>query len=82
MMSDKQTAKKDGFLANVKNTAKRTTKFFTDTRSEMKKIVWPTRKQIVNNTIIVLVVVAVVGVFLFGLDTVMKYLLDLALMGR
>ena len=26
-------------------------KYFRDTRSEMKKVVWPSRKQVINNTI-------------------------------
>ena len=48
-------------------------KFFKDYKSEMKKIVWPTRKQVIQNTGIVLVaiifVALVVGVLdaLFGL---------------
>jgi len=48
-------------------------KFFKDYRSEMKKIVWPTRPQVIQNTGIVLVaiifVAAIVGVLdlIFGL---------------
>jgi preprotein translocase subunit SecE len=48
-------------------------KFFRDYRSELKKIVWPTRPQVIKNTGVVLVaiifVAAVVGVLdlVFGL---------------
>jgi len=48
-------------------------KFFKDYRSEMKKIVWPTRPQVIQNTGVVLVaiifVAAIVGVLdlVFGL---------------
>ena len=48
-------------------------KFFKDYRSEMKKIVWPTRQQVVKNTGVVLVAIvfiaAIVGVLdlIFGL---------------
>lgn len=38
-------------------------KFFSDQKSEMKKIVWPSKKQVLNNTGVVLVAVAV---FAFG----------------
>ena len=48
-------------------------KFFKDYRSELKKIVWPTRPQVIKNTGVVLVaiifVAAIVGVLdlIFGL---------------
>ncbi len=78
-MSDKQTVKKPGFIGNTKAFFKRIGKFFSDVKSELKKVVWPTRKQVMRNTTIVLSVVVVVGLFLFGIDVVMKLLLDLAL---
>ncbi len=80
-MSEKQAATKVGFATKVKAFFKRIAKYFTDVKSELKKVVWPSRKQVIKNTGIVLVVVAVVGTLLFGFDTVMKLLLDLALMG-
>jgi len=42
----------------------RVAKWFREMRSELKKVVWPTPKQVVNNTAIVLGVVAVIGVFI------------------
>lgn len=44
-------------------------KYFRDLKSEIRKVVWPSRKQVVNNTGIVLSVMVVVGLFLFGVDT-------------
>lgn len=48
---------------------KRISKWFREMRAELKKVVWPTPKQILNNTWIVIVTVLVVGlvVSLFGL---------------
>lgn len=43
-------------------------RFFVETKSELKKIVWPTPKQVVNNTIIVLITILVVGAFIWVLD--------------
>jgi len=43
-------------------------RFFIETKSELKKIVWPTSKQVVNNTIIVIITILVVGAFIWGLD--------------
>ncbi len=80
-MSEKQTVKKVGFVEKTKMFFKRFGKFFTDVKSELKKVVWPTRKQVLKNTGIVLVVVVIMGLLLFGFDALMKLLLDLALMG-
>ena len=56
-------------------------KWFKEMRSELKKVQWPTRKQTVNNTIIVIVCCIVVGIciWLFDLlaDSVISALLDL-----
>lgn len=43
-----------------------------DTKAELKKVVWPTKKQIVNNTLWVLVLVIVVAVVVLGIDWVLK----------
>ena len=37
-------------------------------RSELKKVVWPTKSQMINNTIIVAVCVLIVGVFIWIFD--------------
>lgn len=43
-----------------------------DTRVELKKVVWPTKKQIVNNTLWVLILVAIIAVIVLGIDLVLK----------
>ncbi|SEK82283.1 preprotein translocase subunit SecE [Ruminococcus albus] len=48
-------------------------KYFKELRAELKKVVWPTRQQVVNNTGVVLVVMSVVGLFLFAVDTGLSY---------
>jgi preprotein translocase subunit SecE len=45
-------------------------KWFREMKSELKKVVWPTRKQIVNNTIIVLVIVVISSVVIWCVDQV------------
>lgn len=49
---------------------KRLGKFFRELKSELKKVVWPTKSQIINNTLIVLLCVLVVGVFIWVFDGV------------
>ena len=43
-------------------------KWFREMKSELKKVVWPARKQLVNNTLIVLGAVLVVGIIVVFFD--------------
>ena len=56
----------------------RFTKFFRDQKSEMKKIVWPSKKQVLNNTGIVLVAVAIFAVLTGTFDWVLGIILKAA----
>lgn len=51
--------------------------FLQEARGELAKVSWPTRQDIIRNTIIVIAVSGVVAVFLGGLD----YLFSLAIKG-
>ena len=42
--------------------------FLKDVKAELKKVIWPTPKQLLNNTLAVLAIVIVVGVIVFALD--------------
>lgn len=56
---------------------KRVIKFLRDYKSEAKKIVWPGFKDVVKNTVIVLIMCVVVGAFIWVLDWGLAQLLDL-----
>lgn len=43
-------------------------KWFREMKSELKKVVWPSGKQLVNNTLIVLAAVLVVGIIVCLFD--------------
>ena len=45
-------------------------KYFRELRSELKKVVWPTPKQVLKNTLIVFACILVVGVFIWMFDFV------------
>ena len=51
-------------------------KYFRELRSELKKVVWPTPKQVLKNTLIVLACVLVVGVFIWLFDFVARVGID------
>ena len=48
----------------------RVAKWLKDMKSELKKVQWPTRKQTINNTLIVIACVIIVGVFIWLFDFV------------
>lgn len=50
------------------------TNLVRDTRAEIKKVVWPTREEIVRLTILVIAVSSVIGVILFGVDSAFLWL--------
>ena len=75
-MAEKAVKKKPNFFLRAGRAIAR---FFRDTRGEMKKVVWPSRKQIINNTIVVLVFVVIMALFIFGLDYLFNWLLNLIL---
>lgn len=72
-MADK-TEKKPGFVARmkaaVKGFAANAAKFFRDTKSELKKVVWPSKNDVKTNTITVIAVVLVAAVVLILLDLI------------
>ena len=45
-------------------------RYFRELRSELKKVVWPTPKQVLKNTLIVVVCILVVGAFIWLFDFV------------
>ena len=53
-----------------KRTWGRVRRYFRELRSELKKVVWPTPKQVAKNTLIVIASVLVVGVFIWLFDFV------------
>ena len=56
-----------------KNENKKSQKhFWKDFKAELKKVIWPTRSQVINNTIIVIVIVLIVTAICFVLDFVFE----------
>ncbi len=51
-------------------------KFLKESREELKKVVWPSREEVLNSTIVVLAATAIISMFLFGVDNVFETLFD------
>ena len=79
-MADK-TENKPGFVARakaaVKNFGARVSKFFRVTKSELNKVVWPSKADVKTNTIVVLITVAVAAVVMILLDAIFGGILGL-----
>jgi preprotein translocase subunit SecE len=50
----------------------RTSEFFTEVRNEMKRVTWPTRKEVYATTVVVILTAAFFGLYLFGVDLVLN----------
>jgi preprotein translocase subunit SecE len=79
--SKKDTAKasKSDKGANVKAAKKKDAKkkggikkYFRDLKSEIKKVVWPSRAKVINNSGIVISVMIALGLLLFGIDSALS----------
>jgi len=46
------------------------TQFLSEVRGELRKVAWPTRTEVINSTIIVLIAVVVMTTLIFGADYV------------
>lgn len=64
-----------------KSFKERSSQWFRDLKSELKKVVWPTKKQMVNNTSVAVVVILLSSLLLWGFDSLAqagaKALIDL-----
>ena len=61
-------------MASKDKEEKKNRHFFKDFKAELKRVVWPTPKQLVNNTIAVVTIVLVIGLVVFLLDMGFEFL--------
>ena len=55
-------------MAKVEKEKKENKHFFKDFKAELKKVIWPTTKQVANNTTAVIVIVLLTAAIVFVLD--------------
>ncbi len=72
-MAEKVAKKKENFF---KRAGKGIVRFFRDTRGEMKKVVWPSRSQVLNNFIVVVVFVIIAALVIFALDATFGFVFE------
>lgn len=63
--------------ANKKvNVFARIGRWFREMKSELKKVVWPSKSQMVNNTLVVFACVVVIGIFIWAFDFLAGLVVD------
>ena len=66
-------------MVRLSEIAVRVRQFLNESKAELKKVTWPTRKQAFASTAVVLVVVAIISVYLslvdLGLTKIIKLIL-------
>ncbi len=63
--------------SKLNNAARGFSRFFKDVRYELKKVIWPTRSQLINNTGTVLLACLFIGALIWIADVLMDKLLKL-----
>ena len=69
-------AEENAIVAKPKQWWLSTREFFKDTASEMKKVSWPNRTEVVGTTVVVVVATLVFAVYLWGCDLLFYKAID------
>ncbi len=62
-----------------RNVIQKSIQFLREVKFELKKVVWPSRKQTIGSTIVVLILVIIFALFLGGVDIGLAKLIQLVL---
>jgi preprotein translocase subunit SecE len=68
-----------GVVAGLSAPGKQFYRFALDSRDEAKKVVWPTRKETLQMTGVVMAFVVVMALFLWAVDGILLWLVKLAM---
>ena len=60
----------------IHHTMSKISGFFDGVANEFKKVSWPTQKELIDNTIIVVVFSIIISVFIFGVDQLYSTILE------
>lgn len=64
-----------GYVASKTQKGKWVIEFFRDSRAELRKVVWPTREETMQMTLIVAAMVTILALLLWGMDGVLVWLI-------
>lgn len=64
-------------MSKIKQAVEGVRNFSGEVRTELKKCTWPSRSELVDSTVIVIISVAIIGTFVGVSDIVLREILDL-----
>ena len=64
-----------GFIASKTQKGRWVVEFFRDSRMELRKVVWPTREETMQTTLVVGAMVVILALLLWGMDGVLVWLI-------
>ena len=64
------------FIERLRAYPQRFRGFLHEVRVEMRQVTWPTRHEVIVTTFVVIVAVAFFGLFFFGVDSVVGYMMQ------
>jgi len=67
--TDRGTDERGGWLATSKS-------FLTEVRNEMRRVTWPSRKEVYATTIVVIATSSFFGLYLWGLDLALSAIIS------
>jgi preprotein translocase subunit SecE len=67
-MAENETKKETKKVSRFKRTGQGLVKLYKEVRAELKKVIWPNRTQLINNTATVLIFCLIVGAIIWIAD--------------
>ncbi len=64
-----------GFIASRTQKGRWVLQFFRDSRVELRKVVWPTREETTQTTLVVAAMVVVLALLLWGIDGILVWII-------
>ena len=50
--------------------------FLTEVRNEMRRVTWPSKREVYATTVVVIIVAAFFGVYLWGIDLALEWIIS------
>ena len=76
MSENARTSKLASFKTKMAAAGKRVARFFKDIRSELKKVIWPTKEQLFKSTVSVLLICLIIGAVIWISDGLLGILVE------
>jgi len=76
MSNDQPESRSSAWIERIKSYPRRLNEYFHEVRIEMHQVTWPSREQVISTTFVVIIAVAFFGLFFFGVDSTVGYVLE------